>query len=157
MFYVGTFRLPVLADPTANPPFYLQNDIRTQVASSMSQVVIRDGIPPDALNPDVITGRSLVGVWPFNFRNGMTNQWNINIQQSLPGNSLVSFAYVGSNTVHTESGANLNQPEPGPGGINPRRWFPQFANITTNPAIGGRTTRGSRPSSSVASAGASLS
>ena len=142
IFYVGTFRLPVLADPTANPPFYLQNDIRTQVASATSQVVVRNGVPPDALNPDVIRGRSLVGVWPFNFRNGMTNQWNFNIQQSLPGNSLISLAYVGSNTVHTESSANLNQPEPGPGGINPRRWFPQFANITTNPAIGGANYQG---------------
>lgn len=142
IFYVGTFRLPVLADPTANPPFYLQNDIRTQVASATSQVVVRDGVPPDALNPDVIRGRSLVGVWPFNFRNGMTNQWNFNVQQSLPGNSLISLAYVGSNTVHTESSANLNQPEPGPGGINPRRWFPQFANITTNPAIGGANYQG---------------
>ena len=142
VFYVGTFRLPVLADPTANPPFYLQNDIPSQVASATSQVVIRDGIPPDALNPDVITGRSLVGVWPFSFRNGMTNQWNFNIQQSLPGNSLVSLAYVGSNTVHTESGANVNQPEPGPGGNNPRRWFPQFANITTNPAVGGANYQG---------------
>ncbi len=142
VFYVGTFRLPVLADPTANPPFYLQNDIPSQVASATSRVVIRDGVPADALNPTVITGRSLVGVWPFSSRNGMTNQWNFNIQQSLPGNSLVSLAYVGSNTVHTESGANLNQPEPGAGGNNPRRWFPQFANITTNPAVGGANYQG---------------
>ena len=142
IFYVATFRLPVLADPTANPPFYLQNDIRTQVASATSQIVIRDGVPPDALNPDVITGRSLVGVWPFTFPNGTTNQWNFNIQRSLPGNSMFSAAYVGSNTVRTESAANLNQPEPGSGGINPRRWFPQFANITTNPAIGGANYQG---------------
>jgi len=142
IFYVGTFRLPVLADPTANPPFYLQNDIPSQVASATSRVVVRDGIPGDALNPDVIAGRSLVGVWPFAFRNGMTNQWNFNFQQSLPGNSLVSLAYVGSNTVHTESGANLNQPEPAAGPISARRWFPQFANITTNPAIGGANYQG---------------
>lgn len=142
VFYVATFRLPVLADPTANPPFYLQNDIPTQAASSTSRVVIQDGVPPDALNPDVIAGRSLVGVWPFAFPNGTTHQWNFNIQQSLPGNSLVSFAYVGSNTVRTESGANLNQPEPGPGPNNPRRWFPQFANINTNPAVGGANYQG---------------
>lgn len=142
IFYVGTFRLPVLADPTANPPFYLQNDIRTQVASATSQVVIRDGVPPNALNPDVIEGRSLVGVWPFSLPDGMTNQWNLNLQQTLPGNALFSVAYVGSNTVHTSTGANLNQPEPGPGPINPRRWFPQFANITTNPPVGGANYQG---------------
>ena len=51
VFYVGTFRLPVLADPTANPPFYLQNDIPSQVASATSRVVIQEGIPSDALNP----------------------------------------------------------------------------------------------------------
>lgn len=142
VFYVATFRLPVLADPTANPPFYLQNDIRTNVASARSEIIIRNGVPADALNPTVIAGRSLVGVWPFNFPNGTTNQWNFNIQQSLPGNSMFSAAYVGSNTVRTESSANLNQPEPGPGAVNPRRWFPQFANITTNPAIGGANYQG---------------
>ncbi len=142
VFYVATFRLPVLADPTANPPFYLQNDVPTNAASATSNVVIRDGVPPDALNPEVITGRSLVGVWPFSLPNGTTNQWNLNIQQTLPGNSLVSFAYVGSNTVRTESAANLNQPEPGAGPNNPRRWFPQFANINTNPAVGGANYQG---------------
>lgn len=142
VFYTGTFSLPVLADPTANPPFYLQNDIRTQVASATSQVVIRDGVPPDALNPEVLTGRSLVGVWPFSLPNGITNQWNLNIQQTLPGNALVSVAYVGSNTVHTATGANLNQPEPGPGPTNDRRWFPQYANITTNPPVGGSNYQG---------------
>ena len=142
IFYVGTFALPVLADPTANPPFYLQNDIPSNVASATSRIIIRDGIPADALDPNVINGRSLVGVWPHFFRNGMTNQWNFNIQQSLPGNSLVSLAYVGSNTVHTGTSANLNQPEPGPGPNNPRRWFPQFANITTNPQVGGTNYQG---------------
>ena len=142
VFYVGTFTLPVLADPTANPPFYLQNDVRTQVASATSAVVIRDGVPPDALNPDVIEGRSLVGVWPFSLPNGTTNQWNINLQQTLPGNSLFSIAYVGSNTVHTGTSANLNQPEPAAGPTNPRRWFPQFANITTNPPVGGANYQG---------------
>ncbi len=142
IFYVGTFTLPVLADPTANPPFYLQNDIPSNVASSTSRVIIRDGIPADALNPSVIRGRSLVGVWPFDFQNGMTNQWNMNIQRSLPGNSLVSVAYVGSNTVKNQVSANVNQPEPGAGPNNPRRWFPQFANITTNPQIGGANYQG---------------
>ncbi len=142
IFYVAMFRLPVLADPTANPPFYLQNDIRTNVARATSQIVIRDGVPADALNPAVLTGRSMVGVWPFSFPNGVTNQWNLNIQQSLPGNSMLSAAYVGSNTVRTEYAADINQPEPGPGATNPRRWFPQFAAINTNPAVGGANYQG---------------
>ena len=38
VFYVGTFRLPVLADPTANPPFYLQNDLPTAAGAANSRI-----------------------------------------------------------------------------------------------------------------------
>jgi hypothetical protein len=137
IFYQGTFLLPTGATPEENPPYYLQVNIPTAVSSPTSLVTIRDGFAPGALNPTVLDGRSLAAVWPYNWSDGVTNQWNINVQRSLPKNSLLSVAYVGSNTVHIMIGTtDINQPVPGPGGNNPRRQFPQFADIEMSVPLG---------------------
>jgi hypothetical protein len=138
IFYLGTFTLPTGATPDYNPPFYLQVDIPTQAAASASAHIIQSGFSPNALNPNVLDGRSLAAIWPYPWSDGTSNQWNINVQRSLPGNSLASIAYVGSNTVHSMISANdINQPVPGPGANNPRRAFPRFANILMSVPLGG--------------------
>ena len=138
IFYLGTFALVTGATPDYNPPFYLQVNIPTQAAASTSAHVIRDGFSSNALNPNVLDGRSLAAIWPYGWSDGTTNQWNFNIQHSLPWNSLFSVAYVGSNTVHTTvSAIDINQPVPGPGANNPRRQFPRFADILMSVPIGG--------------------
>ena len=138
IFYQGTFLLPTGATPEENPPYYLQVNIPTQTSSPTSLVTIRDGFAPGALNPTVLDGRSLAAVWPYNWSDGITNQWNFNVQRTLPGNSLLSVAYVGSNTVHIMIGTtDINQPLPGPGANNPRRQFPQFADIQMSVPLGG--------------------
>ena len=138
IFYAGDFVLSATQSVYANPPFYLQTDIPTSSGASTSNIVIRDGIPPDALNPDSLAGRSMFGAWfPFDFPIGMTNQWNFNIQRTLPGNSLFSVAYVGSNTVHTQFNADTNQPEPGAGPNAARRFWPEFGNLITRVPNGG--------------------
>ncbi|MEX2262933.1 MAG: TonB-dependent receptor [Bryobacteraceae bacterium] len=142
IFYLGTFSLPTGATPEYNPPFFLQVNIPTQAAAANSVHIIRDGFQPDALNPTVLDGRSLAAIWPYNWSDGTTNQWNFNIQHTLPGNSLVSLAYVGSNTVHGMSSTDINQPVPGPGGNNPRRQFPRFSNIVTLLPVSGANYQG---------------
>ncbi|MGH9673237.1 MAG: TonB-dependent receptor domain-containing protein, partial [Bryobacteraceae bacterium] len=143
IFYLGTFTLPTGATPDYNPPFYLQVNIPTQAAASTSAHIIRDGFSPNALNPTVLDGRSLAAIWPNAWSDGTTNQWNFNIQHSLPWNSLASVAYVGSNTVHSMIAANdINQPVPGPGTVNPRRRFPRFADILMSVPLGGANYQG---------------
>ncbi|MGH9658797.1 MAG: TonB-dependent receptor domain-containing protein, partial [Bryobacteraceae bacterium] len=143
IFYLGTFSLPTGATPDYNPPFYLQVNIPTQAAASASAHVIRDGFSANALNPTVLDGRSLAAIWPYRWSDGTMNQWNFNLQHSLPWNSLVSLAYVGSNTVHAMSGAtDINQPVPGPGGNNPRRQFPRFADIRMLVPVAGANYQG---------------
>ena len=138
IFYQGTFLLPTGATPEENPPYYLQVNIPTATSSPTSLVTIRDGFAPGALNPTVLDGRSLAAVWPYTWSDGVTNQWNFNVQRSLPKNTLLSVAYVGSNTVHIMIGTtDINQPVPGPGANNPRRAFPQFADIEMSVPLGG--------------------
>jgi len=143
IFYNGTFSLPTGATPDYNPPFYLQVNIPTQAAAATSVHIIRNGFSSTALNPNVLDGRSLAAVWPYSWSDGTTNQWNFNVQHSLPWNSLLSVAYVGSNTVHSMiNTTDINQPVPGPGGNNPRRRLPRFADILMSVPIGGANYQG---------------
>ena len=114
-----------------------------QVASSTSKVIVRDGVPADALNPDVITGRSpRRGLAVF-----LPERHDAPVELQHPAVSARQLSGLGrlrrlQHTVRTESAANVNQPEPGAGPNNPRRWFPQFANINTNPTVGGANYQG---------------
>ena len=142
-FYLGTFALVTGATPDYNPPFYLQVNIPTQAAAANSAHVIRDGFSGNALNPGVLDGRSLAAIWPYGWSDGTMNQWNLNMQRSLPWNSLLSVAYVGSNTVHgSTGGVDINQPVPGPGGTNPRRQFTRFSDILMMAPIAGANYQG---------------
>jgi hypothetical protein len=138
LFYLGDFFLNASTSIYTNPPYYLQTDITTASNAATAGIVIRNGIPADALNPNSLTGRSMFGAWyPYDYPIAMTNQWNIDIQRTLPGNAVLSVAYVGSNTVHMTFDADLNQPAPGPGANNPRRFWPDFGNITTTAPLTG--------------------
>ena len=137
IFYDAVSQMPYGSRPAQNPPFYLQVDVPTANSASTSNIRVVNGFPADALDPDVLTGRSIAAVWPYSFPEGMTNQWNLNIQRSLPGNSIVSAAYVGANTAHRRLGAvQINQPTPGPGPLTPRRLFPDYADISMDVPIG---------------------
>ena len=92
VFYLGNFMLPTNASPHFNPPFYLQTNIPTTVTAANSLVVVREGFDPGALDPNVLAGRAVIAVWPEKYYNGMINQWNLNIQRTLPWNSLFSIA-----------------------------------------------------------------
>lgn len=137
IFYDAVSQMPYGSRPAQNPPFYLQVDVPTATSASTSNVRVMNGFSPDALNPTVLTGRSIAAVWPYDFPEGTTHQWNLNIQQSLPGNTIFSTAYVGANTAHRRLGAvQINQPAPGPGALNPRRLFPDYADISMDVPIG---------------------
>ena len=146
VFYLGSFALPTNASPDFNPPYYLQTDIPTSTAAATSAVIVRSGFPAGSLDPTVLTGRSVNAVWPNGFPNGMTNQWNLNIQRTLPWNSLFSVAYVGSNTVHRQETADINQPVPvnqAPGvSLANRRAFPTFADINMIVPLGNANYQG---------------
>lgn len=143
IFYDAVSQMPYGSRPIQNPPFYLQVDVPTATNASTSAVRVRDGFAADALNPSVLTGRSIAAVWPFAFPEGVTHQWNLNVQRTLVGNSVVSAAYVGTNTAHRRLGAvSINQPKPGPGALNPRRLFPDYSDISMDIPIGTNNYQG---------------
>ncbi|MSV28610.1 MAG: TonB-dependent receptor [Bryobacterales bacterium] len=143
IFYDAVSQMPYGSRPAQNPPFYLQVDIPTANNSATSAVRVRDGFAPSALNPTVLTGRSIAAVWPYNFPEGITHQYNLNVQRTLPGNTIFSIAYVGANTAHRRLGAvQVNQPKPGPGALDPRRLFPSYSDISVDIPIGTNNYQG---------------
>jgi hypothetical protein len=66
--------------------------------------------PPSPLTPISIPDKIL---WPY------MQQWNLGVQHELPGNVLLSVAYVGSKGTHLTRQFDLNQLVPVPAGVNP--------------------------------------
>lgn len=53
-------------------------------------------------------------------------QWNLNIQHNLPGNSLLTVAYVATKGTKLRDEIDINQPRPGPGAVAARRPYPLY-------------------------------
>jgi hypothetical protein len=80
------------------------------------------GFTPQGINPD--------------FPSAYVQQWSFGIQRELSSNLVIETTYLGSKGTHLPIAYNLNQPEPGPGPIQPRRPYPQWSSITWRDAVG---------------------
>jgi hypothetical protein len=60
---------------------------------------------------------------------GYTSQWNFFVQKLLPGSTALELGYLGTKGTHLQNARAYNTPFPGPGSIDDRRPFPDFANI----------------------------
>ena len=57
-----------------------------------------------------------------NFRQGMVQQFNLNVERQLPGNIVLTTGYAGTRSTHIlvgQSNLNLNEPSACPDGANP--------------------------------------
>lgn len=75
------------------------------------------------------------------FRNGIIQQWNFNIQQQIADSYIVTAAYVGSKGNHLFIGGEMNPAQYGlPGNTNQRRpLYPDYARISDQSARGNST------------------
>jgi len=63
-------------------------------------------------------------------RNAYMQNWNLQISKQLTGNDVLEGGWVGSKGTHVDTSLNnFNQPDPGPGDIQSRRPYPQYARI----------------------------
>ncbi|MBM3814727.1 MAG: hypothetical protein FJW20_24140 [Acidimicrobiia bacterium] len=56
-----------------------------------------------------------------NFKSGYTQQFNFQLQQELPKDTVLKLGYVGNLGRRLDTSYDVNQPEPGPGAPGPRR------------------------------------
>ena len=64
------------------------------------------------------------------FPSGRVVQWNANVEHQLSANLAANVGYVGSQGTYLQNGKSLNVPRPAAGAIQPRRPYPQYANVS---------------------------
>jgi hypothetical protein len=73
---------------------------------------------------------------PPDFQNGRVQQWNFDIQQSLPASMLLDVAYVGNHDSHLALLTVVNNRPPGPGPTTTNKPYPAYAGISFIRSIG---------------------
>lgn len=97
--------------------------------------------PTNTVSQGFLTPAALTSVFatPFgtlkgidhNFKNAMTQQFNLSLQRQLSNSSSVTLGYVGSVSKRLSWNQPIDQPTPGAGAIQARRpFFTQFPNVT---------------------------
>jgi Carboxypeptidase regulatory-like domain len=117
-----------------NPPFatnytYTSDDLNTGVT-------IDGGFPIITKAPSLANYEGNLVLWQKDYKQGLIEQWNLNIQRETVGNTLLSITYAGTRASRLQvRGLNTDTATPGPG-INPadRRPFPEYAsfNLTSS-------------------------
>ncbi len=115
------------------PPFgfvinipFSGNDVPTRRAA--------DGFPITTQVPDLTRGPAfyaLRGVTP-NYRNGQIQQFNFSAQREISRDTVVTLGFVGSAGALLSWARNINQPDPGAGGIDARRPYASSLPGVTN-------------------------
>ena len=113
----------VLQNLAENMPFFL---VKTVSNSTATPILTTKNIL--ARNPTGAIGANAVN---HDFQIEYNEVWNLAVQRSITPNVSLTAEYVGSRTVHADSSTDVNVPLPGPGGIQPRRPYPQLAPFTT--------------------------
>ena len=109
-----------------NAPFSGSLQTSNNVNNWAGALPISAGFP--ASRPDLFptTGTAFV-YYPRDFKTPAAYEWNLNIQQQLWTNDVLSLAYVGQAGAHILSLPNINQPIPGATAIATRRPYPNLA------------------------------
>ena len=117
--------------PVQNPPFSNYYTFSTDNITPIR--TLATGFPENniPIKPEEHTG-NWTAVNP-DFKAGVIQQWNLNIERSLPGTMVFMASYAGTRGSHLfNRGRNLNSATPGPG-YNPaeRRPYPNIDGINT--------------------------
>ena len=81
--------------------------------------VVGPGGPPNMITPN------------RHLPNARKNQWSVDLQHEIFGNSVVEVQYLASRTKNLDRSYFNNTPQPGPGAIDPRRPNQLFRSIRT--------------------------
>ena len=122
LFYANTMNTGGGEFMETNPPAHVKTQLGTDRITPTIRVM--DGPGPGALDPmnspALVPGSFEIDPpWP------VASQWNLNIQNQLPGNVLWEIGYFGTKGTHIIRRYNLNYAVPGPGTPLSRRIWPR--------------------------------
>ncbi len=111
-----------------NLPFFYEPDFNSD-GLTPSVVTLAAGFP--ALDPS-LAGNASVTSQEWDPHTAVYDEWNLNIEYQLPGQILISPAYVGTKGTHLQVLRDLNQiPTPQPTFDQSLRPFPQYGPFTS--------------------------
>jgi hypothetical protein len=128
LFYGGVGYYAVGQTTAASPPFFLSINFPTASTAAVSNVVLSNGFPADALSPTRAVNPA-VGAQLRNYPFPTVYQGNLSIERELFGGFVGTIGYVTNSTTHLNGQIDVNAPVPGAGAVNPRRPFPTFGAI----------------------------
>ncbi len=125
----GSFTFTQVTDPAETIRYEYAGqvyNIQTQRFRPGSQILTLDNLFPGAGTAPARTNLLLM---PPDNKYSSHVQWSLDVQRSLPWNSLLTIAYVGSKTSHLDNNvANFNSPDPSPNtDVNGRRPWQAYA------------------------------
>ncbi len=121
--YTNQAAYSIVTNLAQNLPFFLTKTVNSAVILSPG---FTTGNALTANNVGTVGGNNL----DHNFKIEYNEVWNFSAEHELSAGTLFSAAYIGSRTVHADSGTVLNVPLPGPGSIAGRRPIPQLSQIS---------------------------
>ncbi|MBI3683546.1 MAG: TonB-dependent receptor [Acidobacteria bacterium] len=111
---------------TNNPPQFIQ---RTFTSDQLTpNIVTSIGFPADALDLKFLVN-PVANSFPEDSPLPYVLQWNLNVQQELPGQFLFQLGYTGSGAHKLYYPLNMNQPPPGTGNVDARRPIRGVGNV----------------------------
>lgn len=118
-----------------NPPYYAESDLfafqggctfataacATIYGQTPGAISFSDGFQQFSAPPDPASFTGTIQAQNLNFKQGMVQQFNVNVERELPGQVVLTAGYAGSRSSHILiDGNNLNVTTPsGCGGVNP--------------------------------------
>jgi hypothetical protein len=116
-------------NPTFNPPFSASFSYPSDQVNPGTSLRPARGFPPVAFPGGNFNNLFInINGRPRGFAAAYSQQWNYTIDRQL-GQMHFEVAYVGNKANKLMANRNINQPLPGPGGVNTRRIFPGWGNI----------------------------
>jgi hypothetical protein len=125
--------MPLLVFPTpfsslVNPPFFNLETFNGN--SPIPNLTLTDAFPTGTGIPST----TLVSVDPH-FKDPYLQFWNLAVEHEV-ASMLVTVGYLANHGTDLRNSQSINQPPAGPGAIDSRRPFPNFATITSYENIG---------------------
>jgi hypothetical protein len=114
----------IVTNLAQNLPFFVTKSV-SSAAAALSPIFTTENALTTS-TAGTVGGNNL----DHNFKIEYNEVWNINLEHELSSNTVIALAYIGSRTVHADSGTVLNVPFPGPGLIAARRPIPELSQIS---------------------------
>jgi hypothetical protein len=100
-------------------------------------LIVSQGFPAGLFPTTVVQPNVALKAAFAKMPNQYAEQWFADLQHQLPFDMVLTISYLGSGTHHLSQTLDANQPlMPGPGSVQSRRIFPQFAGITLRNPLG---------------------